>query len=33
MDEMLNTICLEFEADSEDPQLWRFKKISSSLKI
>jgi hypothetical protein len=33
MDEMLNAICLEFEANFEDPLLRRFKSFLSSLKI
>jgi hypothetical protein len=33
MDEMLNAICLEFEADFEDPLLRRFKSFLSSLKL
>jgi hypothetical protein len=33
IDEMLNAICLEFEADFEDPLLQRFKSFLSSLKL
>jgi hypothetical protein len=33
MDEMLKTICPEFEADFEDPLLWRFKSFLISLKL
>jgi hypothetical protein len=33
MDEMLNVICLKFEADFEDPPLRRFKSFLSSLKL
>jgi hypothetical protein len=33
IDEMLNAICLKFEADFEDLQLRRFKSFSSSLEF
>jgi hypothetical protein len=33
VDDMLNAICLEFEADFEDPLLQRFKSFLSFLKL
>jgi hypothetical protein len=33
MDEMLNAICPEFEADFEDPLLQRFNSFLGSLKL